>query len=135
MPYDVNGIILSSFLFACGYYEDVTRANKILELAVKLEPWNDGNYVILRNLYARKRRWSDADDIKSLMRKNQTDKEVGCSFIEVDGRMKEFVAGDRRHTSMEAIHMTSELEAHDGTSAMFYSTRAISAFPQEMAIK
>ncbi|KAL6129070.1 hypothetical protein ACLB2K_072423 [Fragaria x ananassa] len=106
MPYDVNGIILSSFLFACGYYEDVTRANKILELAVKLEPWNDGNYVMLRNLYARKTRWSDADDIKSLMRKNQADKEVGCSFIEVDGRIKEFVAGDRMHTSMEAIHMT-----------------------------
>ncbi|KAL6130601.1 hypothetical protein ACLB2K_068980 [Fragaria x ananassa] len=106
MPYDVNGIILSSFLFACGYYEDVTRANKILELAVKLEPWNDGNYVMLRNLYARKKRWSDADDIKSLMRKNQADKEVGCSFIEVDGRIKEFVAGDRMHTSMEAIHIT-----------------------------
>ncbi|PQQ09739.1 pentatricopeptide repeat-containing protein [Prunus yedoensis var. nudiflora] len=69
MPYDANGIILSSFLFACGHSEDVTRANK--------------------------RRWSDAEEIKRLMRKNQANKEVGCSVIEVDGRIKEFVAGDR----------------------------------------
>ncbi|XP_061996908.1 pentatricopeptide repeat-containing protein At2g44880 [Rosa rugosa] len=106
MPYDVNGIILSSFLFACGYCEDVTRANKTLEQAVKLEPWNYGNYVMLRNLYARNRRWSDADNIKSSMRKNQADKEVGCSVIEVDGRIKQFVAGDRMYTSSEAIHLT-----------------------------
>ncbi|XP_050387309.1 pentatricopeptide repeat-containing protein At2g44880-like [Argentina anserina] len=46
MAYDVHGLIFSSFLFACGYYEDVTRANKILEPAIKLEPWNAGNYVM-----------------------------------------------------------------------------------------
>lgn len=106
MPYDVNGMILSSFLFACGYCEDVTRANRILKQAIKLEPWNDVNYVTLRNLYARNRRWSDADDVKSLMHKNQADKVIGCSVIEVDGRIKQFVAGDMMHTSWEAIHLT-----------------------------
>ncbi|KAI5344974.1 hypothetical protein L3X38_012851 [Prunus dulcis] len=106
MPYDANGIILSSFLFACGHSEDVTRANKVLKKAVKVEPWNDGNYVMLRNLYAGKRRWSDAEEIKRLMRKNQANKEVGCSVIEVDGRIKEFVAGDRVHAYFEAIHFT-----------------------------
>lgn len=100
MPYDVNGIILSSFLFACGYCEDVTRANRILKQAIKLEPWNDVNYVMLRNLYARNRRWIDADDVKSLMQENQADKVIGCSVIEVDGRIKQFVAGDRMHTSI-----------------------------------
>ncbi|BFG21558.1 hypothetical protein CerSpe_078320 [Prunus speciosa] len=107
MPYDANGIILSSFLFACGHSEDVTRANKVLKKAVTVEPWNDGNYVMLRNLYAKKRRWSDAEEIKRLMRKNQANKEVvGCSVIEVDGRIKEFVAGDRVHAYSEAIHLT-----------------------------
>ncbi|KAB2595193.1 pentatricopeptide repeat-containing protein [Pyrus ussuriensis x Pyrus communis] len=106
MPYDPNGIILSSFLFACGHYGDVTRANEVLKKVAKLEPGNDGNYVMLRNLYARKRRWSDAEEIKRLMRKNQANKEIGCSVIEVNGRIEEFVAGDRVHTHSEAIHLT-----------------------------
>ncbi|PQQ09734.1 pentatricopeptide repeat-containing protein [Prunus yedoensis var. nudiflora] len=106
MPYDANGIILSSFLFACGHSEDVTRANKVLKKAVTVELWNDGNYLMLRNLYAKKRRWSDAEEIRRLMRKNQANKEVGCSVIEVDGRIKEFVAGDRVHAYSEAIHLT-----------------------------
>ncbi|BFG21561.1 hypothetical protein CerSpe_078360 [Prunus speciosa] len=106
MPYDANGIILSSFLFACGHSEDVTTANKVLKKAVKVEPWNDGNYVMLRNLYAKKRRWSDAEEIKRLMRKNLANKEAGYSVIEVDGRIKEFVAGDRVHAYSEPIHLT-----------------------------
>ncbi|KAL6207680.1 hypothetical protein ACLB2K_018634 [Fragaria x ananassa] len=70
------------------------------EKLIKSMPY-DVNGIIEFLSFCIKRRWSDADDIKSLMRKNQADKEVGCSFIEVDGRMKEFVAGDRMHTSME----------------------------------
>ncbi|KAM1027700.1 hypothetical protein ACFX2A_041428 [Malus domestica] len=106
MPYDANGIFLSSFLFACGHYGDVTRANEVLKKVAKLEPGNDGNYVMLRNLYARKRRWSDAEKIKRLMRRNQANKEIGCSVIEVDGRIEEFAAGHRVHTHSEAIHLT-----------------------------
>ncbi|KAM2695557.1 hypothetical protein EV1_040040 [Malus domestica] len=106
MPYDANAIILSSFLFACGHYGDVTRANEVLKKVAKLEPGNDGNYVMLRNLYARKRRWSDAEEIKRLMRKNQANKEIGCSVIEVDGRIEEFAVGHRVRTLTEAIHLT-----------------------------
>ncbi|BFG21562.1 hypothetical protein CerSpe_078350 [Prunus speciosa] len=61
---------------------------------------------MLRNLYAKKRRWSDAEEIKRLMRKNLANKEAGYSVIEVDGRIKEFVAGDRVHAYSEPIHLT-----------------------------
>ncbi|KAK2634071.1 hypothetical protein Ddye_028863 [Dipteronia dyeriana] len=41
MPYAANGIILSSFLCACGYWKDVTRAE-----GVDMDPLNDGNNVM-----------------------------------------------------------------------------------------
>ena len=94
MPYEANGIILSSFLSACGYFKDVSRAKKFLKNAVKLEPGNDGNYVTVRNLYASERRWIDAEGIKKLMKKNGANKEVGYSFIVVDGKMLDFVSGN-----------------------------------------
>ncbi|KAJ7961899.1 Pentatricopeptide repeat-containing protein [Quillaja saponaria] len=106
MPYDANEIILSSFLFACGNFKDVKRAERVLKEAGKREQWNDGNYVMLRNLYATEQRWSDVEKVKGLMRNRGANKEVGCSVIEVDGIFKEFVAGDKLHLHVESIQLT-----------------------------
>ena len=73
-----------------------------------MEPRNDGIYVMLRNLYATEERWRDVEEIKGLMRKNGANKEVGCSVIEVDGRVREFAAGKRVNPHLEAIHLTLE---------------------------
>ncbi|KAF3439376.1 hypothetical protein FNV43_RR17653 [Rhamnella rubrinervis] len=108
MPYKANEIILSSFLFACGYSQDVTRAKKVLSDAIKLDPGNAGNYVAVRNLYAAERRWNDVEEIKGLMKKNGSNKEVGCSFIEVDGVIREFVAGNTLHPCWGSMHLTLE---------------------------
>lgn len=106
MPYEANGIILSSFLSACGYFNDVTRAEKVLKNAVKLEPGNDGNYMTVRNLYAAERRWSDAKEIKSLMKKNEAKKEVGFSVIEVAGTIREFASGNTLEPHWDRLHLT-----------------------------
>ncbi|KAK7844395.1 pentatricopeptide repeat-containing protein [Quercus suber] len=113
MPYKANGTILSSFLFACGCSKDTVRAERVLNKAVKMEPHNDGNYVMLRNLYATEERWRDVEEIKGLMRKNGANKEVACSIIEVDGRVREFLAGERLNPHLEAINLTlDQLKKH-----------------------
>ncbi|KAK7374473.1 hypothetical protein VNO80_07903 [Phaseolus coccineus] len=113
MPYDANGIILSSFLFACGYFNDVLRAERVLKEVVKMDEDVAGNYVILRNMYATEQRWRDVEDIKQMMKKRGTSKEVACSVIEVDGSFREFVAGDYLHSHLEAIQLTlGQLSKH-----------------------
>ncbi|KAL2478955.1 Pentatricopeptide repeat-containing protein [Forsythia ovata] len=64
MPYEANGIILSSFIFSCGYAKDVTRDERVIKKAINMELWNDGDYIMLRNLYAIERRWGDVEEIK-----------------------------------------------------------------------
>ncbi|CAN7103398.1 unnamed protein product [Brassica rapa subsp. narinosa] len=59
MLFEPNGIILSSLLSSCGQSKDTERAKRILRNAVELEPRNDGNYVLLRNLYAGESRIQD----------------------------------------------------------------------------
>lgn len=103
MPYEANKIILSSLLSACGYYRDPTRAERILQKAAKMYPSNDGNYVLLRNVYAVERRWKDVEAIKSVMRKNGAKKQTGSSVIEVDNMVFEFVSGDKMHQFWDAI--------------------------------
>ncbi|XP_058076571.1 pentatricopeptide repeat-containing protein At2g44880-like [Magnolia sinica] len=104
MPCEVNGIVLSSLLFACGCHGDVRRAERVMRKALELEPWNVGNHVMLRNMYAGERRWEDMAEVKGMMRRNGAKKEVGSSVIEVNCRVWEFVAGDRMHPKWELIY-------------------------------
>lgn len=106
MPYKANGIILSSFLFACGYYKNAAKAERVIKKYATLEPWNNGNCIILRNLYAMEKRWSDVEEVKGLMIERGANKEVGCSVIEIDGEVKEFVAGDMIHSQERTIQST-----------------------------
>ncbi|GFP91116.1 pentatricopeptide repeat-containing protein at2g44880 [Phtheirospermum japonicum] len=113
MPYEANGIILSSLLFACGYAKDVARAEKVVEKAISMEPCNDGNYVILRNLYAGERRWRDVERVKKLMVTKGAKKEVGCSAIEIDGRFLEFIAGENVNPCVEVTRwVLDQLRMH-----------------------
>ncbi|KAK6143049.1 hypothetical protein DH2020_023397 [Rehmannia glutinosa] len=113
MPYEANGIILSSLLFACGYAKDVARAEKVVKKAIILEPCNDGNYIMLRNLYAAERRWWDVERIKRLMLIKGAKKEVGFSAVEIDSRVLEFVAGDKMHPHLEVTHLVlDQLQMH-----------------------
>ena len=107
MPYNANEIILSSFLFACGYFKDVARAERVLQEAVKTEKWCVGDYVMMRNLYITEQRWTDVEDVKQMIKKGGSNKEVACSVIEVDGSFREFVAGNNYlHSHLEVIQLT-----------------------------
>ncbi|KAK6240104.1 hypothetical protein QUC31_005573 [Theobroma cacao] len=103
MPYEVNGIILTSLLFAYGSSNNVKKAERVLKKLVHMEPTNHGSYVVLRNLYAAGKRWEDVEEIRGLMRRNGARKEAGCSVIEVDSRVLEFVSGDRVHPKWELM--------------------------------
>ncbi|KAM7260900.1 hypothetical protein ACFE04_026375 [Oxalis oulophora] len=113
MPYEANDIIMSSFLSACGHSKDVKRAERILKHAVTKEPMNDGNYIILRNMYAAEERWGDADEVKRVMRRNKVSKEVGCSVIEINSRVFEFIAGDTMHPQQDKVNsILGQLRIH-----------------------
>ncbi|XVF22787.1 hypothetical protein REPUB_Repub12eG0201100 [Reevesia pubescens] len=103
MPYEANEIILTSLLFAYWSLNNVKRAESVLNKLVHMEPTNHGSYVMLRNLYAAEKRWEDVEEIRRLMRRNGARKEAGCSVIEVDSRVLEFVSGDRVHPKWEMM--------------------------------
>ncbi|XP_073291333.1 pentatricopeptide repeat-containing protein At2g44880 [Primulina huaijiensis] len=113
MPYETNGIILSSFLFACGYAKEVIRAERVMKKVIIMEPFCDGNYIMLRNLYAAEKRWKDVEQIKNLMLINGAKKEVGYSAIEIKGQVLEFIAGDLVHPHLEVTHLLlNQLQMH-----------------------
>ncbi|KAL6906381.1 hypothetical protein ACP4OV_003982 [Aristida adscensionis] len=103
MPFEPNGIVLSSLLFACACHGDVDMAEKVMKSAIRVEPFNVGNYIIMRNLYAAKNMWRDALIMKDEINKLGGKKEAGCSIFEIGCSVWEFVAGDKSHPEWEAI--------------------------------
>ncbi|KAL7598083.1 hypothetical protein Lser_V15G24943 [Lactuca serriola] len=111
MPFEVNEIILSSFLSACGYVKDAERGERILRKTHGKEYWNDGNYITLRNLYANEKRWVDVEEVKEMMRSKKTRKEVGCSSVIEGGEVWGFASGggDRLHPEWVSINSMLEM--------------------------
>lgn len=113
LPFEANEIVISSFLSGCVNWKDLSRAERVLERALRTNPFNAGNYVLLRNLYAMERKWIEMKEIKGIMRMSGVKKEAGCSAIEANGMIYEFMSGGVMHPYQEDIlPVLGQLQMH-----------------------
>ncbi|KAK8960897.1 Pentatricopeptide repeat-containing protein [Platanthera guangdongensis] len=94
MPIPADAAIWGSLLSACRIHDNIEMAVKAMEQLLRLEPDDLGNYVLLSNIYASGKRWDDVSRIRRLMRNRRLKKDPGCSSIELNGAVHEFMAGD-----------------------------------------
>lgn len=116
MPMEANAIVWGALLGGCRVHKNTQLAEKVLERLIVLEPWNASNYVLLSNIYSVNRRWGDAERIRSGMIERGIKKTPGCSWIEVDGVVNEFLVGDKSHPLSDKIYakldeLSKELKA------------------------
>lgn len=103
MPVAPDVVVWRSLLFACRASGQVGLAEYAAERIEQLEPQRCGGHVLLSNVYATTSRWADVNNVRTGMGNSRTSKKPGCSFIEVDGCIHEFFAGDESHFETEAI--------------------------------
>ncbi|RZR72705.1 hypothetical protein BHM03_00015962 [Ensete ventricosum] len=65
---------------------------------------SSGVYVLLSRVYASANRWNDVGSVRRLMSDEGVKKEPGCSSIETDGAVHQFVAGDTSHPQSNRIY-------------------------------
>ncbi|KAI8547810.1 hypothetical protein RHMOL_Rhmol07G0224600 [Rhododendron molle] len=116
MPMEANAIVWGALLGGCRVHRNSQLAEIVLERLIELEPWNASNYVLLSNLYSVNLRWGDAEKIRSGMIERGIRKTPGCSWIEVDGVVNEFLVGDKSHPLSNKIYakldeLSKELKA------------------------
>ncbi|KAJ8499469.1 hypothetical protein OPV22_010021 [Ensete ventricosum] len=95
MPMTPNDLIWGSLLAACRIHGKMGLAERAAQNLIKLAPNDEGAHVLVSNLYAQAGRWDDVGHVRSLMGCKRIAKSPGCSTIEVNGVVHEFVAGDR----------------------------------------
>ncbi|KAL1347841.1 hypothetical protein HN51_023858 [Arachis hypogaea] len=103
MPIEPDAIIWGSLLSSCAKHGNVEMAKRAAERVCKLNPSDASGYVLMSNVQAASKQFEEAIEHRLLM-KRLTEKEPGCSSIELDGEVHEFLAGGRLHPKTQEIY-------------------------------
>ncbi|KAK9096395.1 hypothetical protein Sjap_021892 [Stephania japonica] len=83
MPFEANSVLWRTLLGACRVYRDVELAEEAFKKISTLESPQDGDCVLLSNIYAETGRWVDVERLRNEMIELEVCKRPGSSFIEV----------------------------------------------------
>ncbi|KAK7386945.1 hypothetical protein VNO78_27337 [Psophocarpus tetragonolobus] len=98
----------SALLHACRVHKNKELGELALKKIVELEDKNDGAYVLLSNIYADYKNWESVSSLRQTMKAKGVKKLPGCSVIEVDGEVHEFIVGDKSHPRYGEIELKLE---------------------------
>ncbi|CAM0907241.1 unnamed protein product [Alopecurus aequalis] len=101
MPMKPDAVIWRALLGGCRLRKNVQMAETVI---TEMEATCSGDHVLLSNLYAAVGRWNGVEDVRRTMRSKGIEKIPGCSSIEMDGSIHEFISGDKSHPSYDDIH-------------------------------
>lgn len=104
MPMKANAIVWGGLLSGCRLHRNTLLAEHVLKQLIELEPFNSANYILLSNIYSANHKWEDSENIRSVMKQRGIVKVRGCSWIEVNGVVHEFLVGDTYHPMSDNIY-------------------------------
>ncbi|XP_058105833.1 pentatricopeptide repeat-containing protein At2g29760, chloroplastic-like [Magnolia sinica] len=103
MPIAPDGVVWGALLSACRTHNNAPLAESVVKHIIEMDPMNSGSYILLSNIYAARCQWEDVANVRSVMKHKGIEKEPGCSLIEIEGSVNEFLAGDSSHPQCDQI--------------------------------
>ncbi|KAM1184087.1 hypothetical protein ACFX19_002357 [Malus domestica] len=80
MPMKANSVVWGCLMGACEKHENVKMGEWVAEHLQELEPWNDGAYVVLSNIYASRGLWKEVERVRLIMYRRKLAKVPGYSM-------------------------------------------------------
>lgn len=143
-----DAVMWVSLLAACRLHKNTALGQRIADYLVAKGLANSGMYILLSNIYAAVGNWGEVARVRSMMKASGTQKEPGCSAIEIGHKVYEFVAGDMSHPRTDEIYAMldkmnglvkehghvpqTELVLHDLDEAM--KEKALAVHSEKLAI-
>uniref|UniRef100_A0A0A0LWP8 Uncharacterized protein n=2 Tax=Cucumis sativus TaxID=3659 RepID=A0A0A0LWP8_CUCSA len=95
--------LYGALLSACRIHNNVDMGERLAKKLENIESCDSSIHTLLANIYASVDRWEDAKKVRRKMKELGVKKMPGCSLIEVDGIVHEFLVGDPSHPEMMEI--------------------------------
>lgn len=103
MPMKPDSVIWRSVVVACLEHGNLELAEMGGKKVLELDPDDDSVYILLWSTYRSKNRWEDASRALKMMRDRRIKKTPGCSWIEVNGVVHEFLAAASQQYVCDSI--------------------------------
>lgn len=104
MPPEPDAIIWTSLLSSCRKHGHIEMAQWVSQKMIELDPNESSSYVLMSNMFAGLGQFEEALGRRCLLKEKRIEKETGCSSIEVNGEVHEFVSGGRLHPQAQEIY-------------------------------
>ncbi|KAI3417460.1 uncharacterized protein J3R85_014414 [Psidium guajava] len=103
MPMEPDSYVLGALLNGCRVHGDVELGREMVESIIQRKLDHSGVHVLLSNIYASTSQWDDVVKVRKGMEENRVKKVPGCSSIEVNGEVREFVVGSQSVALVEEV--------------------------------
>eukprot|EP00268_Persea_americana_P013766 TRINITY_DN16119_c1_g1_i1.p1 TRINITY_DN16119_c1_g1~~TRINITY_DN16119_c1_g1_i1.p1 ORF type:complete len:673 (+),score=108.59 TRINITY_DN16119_c1_g1_i1:108-2126(+) len=104
MPMEPDTVMWKALLGACRVHKNFELGEKAGNRLIELAPNDNATYVLFSNLYAMAEKWDGVHSVRKMMWERGVKKIPGCSSIELDGIVQEFMAGDANHSRKKEIY-------------------------------
>ncbi|URE46444.1 PPR repeat [Musa troglodytarum] len=108
MPMKPNSAVWGALLGACRVHGNLEMAELAAKHLVELQPHDSAAYLLLCSMYANRNKSEEARKMRETIMVKGIKKEPGCSLVEMNGEVHEFVAGDRSHPRTAEIYTKLE---------------------------
>nr|AKH05192.1 chlororespiratory reduction 4 [Pelargonium dichondrifolium] len=103
MPIEPNDVIWRTLLSACNNHGNLKIGEPVAKHLISLDSSNSSSYVLLSNMYAGFGMWSNVSRVRTMMKERNLKKIPGCSWIELEGIVHEFLVQDKSHPQVTEI--------------------------------
>ncbi|KAG8479988.1 hypothetical protein CXB51_024966 [Gossypium anomalum] len=104
MAVEPDAVVWGALFFACRMHGNFVMGERAALKLLELDPHDSGIYVLLANMYGDANMWEEAGKVRKMMRERGVEKTPGCSSIEVNGTVYEFIVRDKSHPESEKIY-------------------------------
>ncbi|KAK2970817.1 hypothetical protein RJ640_010089 [Escallonia rubra] len=104
MPMEPTPGVWGALFGACMIHKAYEFGEWIGQYLIDLQPLQSGRYALLANLYSSSQNWQAAANVRKLMKGKGVEKTRGCSLIELNGVIHEFIAFDKSHARSTTIY-------------------------------
>uniref|UniRef100_A0A803N386 DYW domain-containing protein n=1 Tax=Chenopodium quinoa TaxID=63459 RepID=A0A803N386_CHEQI len=111
MPMEADAKIWTSLISSCRIHGNMVLGRIAAEKLLQLDPNRVENYVLVSNLLAQSGKWDDVRSVRAKMKEKRLQKDAGCSWVEIGGKIYNFVVGHHMLSKSEGIQkFWTELE-------------------------
>lgn len=104
MPIKPDDVTWKALLGACKMHGNIEMGDRVAQILMNMAPRDSGAYVALSNIYAACRDWESVARVRLKMNEMNVRKDPGCSWIELDGIVHQFLVEDDSHPRAKEIH-------------------------------